>query len=313
MDPSSRPGDRPASSSLSPPDAAAAAQPQLSTPVAEGTDNETEYFPPLDETATVEPTLSQQPATATSTAAGAGGNLSRPPSAQGRTSRRRGTSNVSSHSGGGVGGPTASSSSLAPPPMLGESIRQPSIRIRRRTNSSARPRSAAGAAASTDNLSRTASASSTAAVASDPFTGRRRSLSQPERPPTTADTAAANSRQAPRRAPPTAMPRLTEEGTRPTAEELGVPRSAVQPPPPVSQGLRLSGDRTDEDDDVPAGQPGGRLQAMRTWSRLFRPRAQSQSAEDGDGVASEQSRPASGVPPDTYDERLVDYLDTVGE
>ena len=105
-----------------------------------------------------------------------------------------------------------------------------------------------------------------------------------------------------------AMPRLTEEGTRPTMEELG---AAYNEPISPAQSLpddRLDLSRNQTDPGVEDGPP--RLHRMRRMSRMFWPRRQ---AQDQQGVGEETGQPSATQEDQEYDEMLVDYLDTVGK
>lgn len=100
------------------------------------------------------------------------------------------------------------------------------------------------------------------------------------------------------------MPRLTEEGSRPTVDELGFdPRS---PSPQSLPDDRLELSRNQSAPGLSDGPP--RLQRMRNVSRFFWPRRgdQSSNASETDTRTDEEIQRQ-----DEYDERLVDYLDTV--
>lgn len=112
-----------------------------------------------------------------------------------------------------------------------------------------------------------------------------------------------------------AMPRLTEEGARPTMEDLGI---VDQPPPPAHSRPVSAVNADGEPIDLEAeGEDGGQgLRRMRTWSRIFRPRGQTIRSQDSERTSNDRAssdRPPSRINQEEYDERLVDYLDTVGK
>ena len=257
---------------------------QPSTPFAED-NTSTEYFPQLD----VPPSLLQQIPSNTGTT---------------RT-RPHSSSNVSSSMGD-----------------AGNTLRrQPSIRLRRRSSSArsnrpgtVRNEAPARGARSQDSLAggtknagdRSSFVGSSRSVSS---AGRPRSISQPERAHIPQDPLLARHS---RGVPQIVMPRLTEEGARPTMEELS---AASRPPSPVhslpERRLSLSRNQTG------TGPPDGpqRLQRMRNMSRFFRPRRQSQ--QGAPQIAQQEpeeasAREASARAEEEYNERLVDYLDTIG-
>lgn len=192
---------------------------------------------------------------------------------------------------------TTSHASLDRPDNNRRSSRNPSIRIARRSNASL------GGAASSRRTSVTESPLATPSDELPGFNfdrGRARSASQPERAPARTDPS--NLARHSRAVPQVAMPRLTEEGARPTMEELGVSESSAQRPPSPAVSLPTP---------VTASQPphAGR---MRRMSRFFWPGA------GGGGNSST----AASLPPDEaaaarrnaeYDDDMVDYLDTIGE
>lgn len=106
------------------------------------------------------------------------------------------------------------------------------------------------------------------------------------------------------------MPRLTEEGARPTMEELGVrndPPSPTQSLP--EQRLSLSRNQTEPE----LSDSSQRLQRMRKMSRFFWPRRQSQQPQDADTQEPQQEQGESSTrAEEEYNVRLVDYLDTIG-
>lgn len=169
-----------------------------------------------------------------------------------------------------------------------EQLRQPSIRIRRKSSTGTqRPVSNA----SLDALS------FSQGFHDDP--NRPRSLSQPERARLPQD-GPPNPRY-PRRVQDFAMPRLTEEGNRPTMEELGEARAASHGAP-LSPTASLPEHHT-YDDEPSESQDGRnhRFRGRKLWPGFGRkndrhatPNPQQQAEEE-------------------YDEALVDYLDTIGE
>lgn len=171
--------------------------------------------------------------------------------------------------------------------------RQPSIRIRRRTplNDATRPtRNSPFVQALVENRAHVATP--------DDFSGRPRSISQPERTHTLPDNA--NLARHSRRTPQVAMPRLTEEGTRPTMDELGVNQPPISPVRSLPENS-LSLQQTD---------PGVRTERMgpiRRVSRYFWPRRQPQALPQNELNSSPSTRAD-----EEYDAALVDYLDTIG-
>lgn len=255
--------------------------PQLGTPVEEGETN-TEYFPPLEPNI---PSLSAQ--------------SSNPRLLHGRP---HSTSNVSSQNRPrSASGQSAASGSLGDAaPVL---TRQPSIRIRRRSSSqrsqsSWRPRFNRK---SQQDLSG-AAGSSNAGGESSGSVRRPRSISQPEQVHVPQD-ASHTARRSRRAQPPVAMPRLTEEGSRPNMEELGLDGRSPSPQSLPDERLNLSRNQTEPSNGPP------RLQRMRNMSRFFMPRRQAEqdNQSEPDPRTDEEIRRQ-----DEYDERLVDYLDTVG-
>lgn len=191
------------------------------------------------------------------------------------------------------------------PDMSRRPSQTPSIRIRRRSNASLRapaerssfPDFAAQTQA--DPFGSTITTPNTPATARQQV-GRPRSSSHPERGEPRYD---ANIARHSRAVPQVAMPRLTEEGTRPTLEELGVtPSPAEHPLSPVQSLPQQSAPRHEQQHPADVGM-------VRKMSRFFRP---------GHGNANPPQDTASLAPAgsqyaDTeYDDHLVDYLDIVG-
>lgn len=165
---------------------------------------------------------------------------------------------------------------VAPPPRRPpvDQARLPSIRLRRTSN---------GSLYSDNGLS------------SEFDPNRPRSISQPERARVSdAPVLARHSR----RVPQIAMPRLTEEGARPSLAELGMDG----PTSPLSPAVSLP-------DQAHAREPDGdtsRLQRARKMSRMFWPGHRRQ------GEQSEATRPLTAEE-EEYAQELVDWLDVIGE
>lgn len=121
---------------------------------------------------------------------------------------------------------------------------------------------------------------------------RPRSISQPERARVYDNSALARHS---RRAPQTALPRLTEEGGRPSLAELG-----VDPTSPLSPSLSLPEQTTSRPDDLdnPTRMQRARALSRRLWPG-HRRNAHPDGPEDPDGKAE-------------YAQELVDWLDTIG-
>ncbi|KAL7928655.1 hypothetical protein V8C35DRAFT_317636 [Trichoderma chlorosporum] len=182
-----------------------------------------------------------------------------------------------------------------------ERTRQPSIRIRR---------SSSGASAASQAHLDYASESSDGETRRHGG-ARPRSISQPM---PAAQAYDGNVARHSRRVPQMALPRLTEEGSRPTLAELGVPAS------PISPSRSLPEDPLEDDNGrrMSAGsEPPKRLTRKRKLSRLFWPggslsrgsQAQAQAAP-GDTQAGNNAAPAQPQS-DEYGEDLVDWLDII--
>ncbi|KAJ4122788.1 hypothetical protein NW768_010232 [Fusarium equiseti] len=156
------------------------------------------------------------------------------------------------------------------PPV--DQARQPSIRIRRSSNGSVY-----------SNYS------------FDGFSddGRPRSVSQPERART--HDAPALARHS-RRLPQAAMPRLTEEGARPSMAELGISDDDRAMSPTASL----------PDDAIRPKQ--GRL---RRASRFFWPGNHRRQADNDTMAVPMRNRDDNPNPDDEYDQNLVDWLDVI--
>lgn len=254
------------------------------TPVAEGESN-TEYFPPLDPSA---PSLTTQPS-----------NLSLP------HGRPHSTSNLSHQNRArSPSAQSAASGSLdGTAPVL---TRQPSIRIRRR--SSSQRSTSSWRSRSTRRSQNRADAGGSGNTEAEPSgSGQRpRSISQPEQAHIPQDASLGRKRSK-RTQPPAAMPRLTEEGSRPTMEDLNMD-AGERPSSP--QSLSEDGYNLERNQTEPGPSNGPpKLSRMRTASRFFWPRR-----GDPDDEPEPDTRTEAEIRrQDEYDERLVDYLDTVGE
>lgn len=169
--------------------------------------------------------------------------------------------------------------------------RQPSIRISRSRNGSI-----GGASL------RSAGRDSVVFENNDPFAnrGRPRSVSQPERaqlPPQS------NLARHSRRVPQLAMPRLTEEGARPTMSELGI--------------LNIPGSPLSPSISLPEHTPGDGEEAGPERKRMPRARRMTRMLWPGNYRRRSAPDDAHAQPPqidysDEYAEQLVDWLDIIG-
>jgi hypothetical protein len=214
--------------------------------------------------------------------------------------------------------PTVSQGSGRPPPLYAQTSatpsdrptverdRQPSIRIRRSAASSLRSR-----ADSQGEPFPTFDGDYTGNFAND-SAGRPRSASQPERSHvTTPDpTLARHSR----RTPQIALPRLTEEGARPSMAELGLPGS------PLSPARSLPDNLSEEDDPAAAHdyqQARKRMQkrsrVSRMWPNSLRRNTHVHGNADDATVAvpMDPHSQARNSDQDEYGEELVDWLDII--
>lgn len=183
--------------------------------------------------------------------------------------------------------------------------RQPSIRIRRRGGSASSNRSAFEQALATGNFAGLEGGNAGSNV---DVQGRARSISQPERsyaPPQLPQAARHSRRQ-----PQVAMPRLTEEGNRPTMEELGVPAEAQ--PQPLSPTWSMPEQTCSNTEDPITGER--RAGPLRRMSNFLWPKrtVTSDSLPQQAGLAGAPSR-NNAITDDEYDAAIVDYLDTIGE
>ncbi|KAK7421473.1 hypothetical protein QQX98_002172 [Neonectria punicea] len=130
--------------------------------------------------------------------------------------------------------------------------------------------------------------------------GRPRSISQPER----AHVPDAGLARHSRRVPQIAMPRLTEEGGRPSMAELGMASTS-----PISPTMSLP-EHTISPTQGPAQDPipeRTRLQRARRLSRMFWPGHHQQS----EGHAAPPSQADDDDDDDEYNQELVDWLDII--
>ncbi|KAH7149034.1 hypothetical protein B0J13DRAFT_550526 [Dactylonectria estremocensis] len=171
-------------------------------------------------------------------------------------------------------------------PPLNEG-RLSSIRIRRSSNASLR-------SASNDQLAPNAGF----VTLDGAQRGRPRSISQPERAHVPDNIGLARHS---RRVPQIAMPRLTEEGGRPSAADLGLDTTSPISP---SRSLPEHGMSPIEDPYQNAA-PGGNTLQRRRLSRFFWPGHRRQA--DG----GEASAPQNQDPGDEYGQELVDWLDMI--
>ncbi|OAA63087.1 integral membrane protein [Cordyceps fumosorosea ARSEF 2679] len=178
-------------------------------------------------------------------------------------------------------------------PASRNSSRRPSIRIRRLSNASLNPLDADPVVAS--------SSSDAAAATGSARRSRPRSVSQPTLDAAARDGGGETARHS-RRVPQAALPRLTEEGTRPTMQELGITGTHLSPTtslPGTVAGQR----RASLDVDSSTSQQNRR----RRFSRMFWPGGNSGSQRRSQDTTSR----GSIYQDDEYDEHLVDLLDTI--
>jgi hypothetical protein len=194
-----------------------------------------------------------------------------------------------------------------------ESDRLPSIRIRRSRASSLRSRSNAP---TTEPFPSFDGDYTSNIQTADMAPGRVRSVSQPERNQLAQPdpVLARHSRHQPQ----IALPRLTEEGARPTMSELGI-QDAPLSPSRSHAGIMNFPDPVEEDEN-PA--PRKKLQRRTKVGRMLWPR-RNQNEEQADAAARDEYgqpvRPSlaannpNGRTQDEYDEQLVDWLDIIGK
>ncbi|KAI9155562.1 hypothetical protein HJFPF1_08147 [Paramyrothecium foliicola] len=202
--------------------------------------------------------------------------------------------------------PLTATASTTSTPQRPERDRQPSIRIRRSAASSLRSR-----AGSTGEPFPAFDGDYSSNHHQDVFqAGRPRAVSQPERTSIAVPepTLARHSR----RAPQIAMPRLTEEGSRPTMAELGLPGSPMSPSRSLPGSINYPPTETHDYAEARKKMQKRSMVSRMLWPTQFR-RNQSQAQFDHDAAAA---GPAPLVNPngrsqDEYDEELVDWLDII--
>ncbi|GJN76407.1 integral membrane protein [Purpureocillium lilacinum] len=177
-------------------------------------------------------------------------------------------------------------------PRLESTTSRPSIRIRRRSSVASNISS---------NVPPEAPVAAPAPTSSEGgyHGGRPRSISQPTSGARAVDAPpAARIRRMPAQA---ALPRLTEEGSRPTMAELGIPASP-SPLSPLSPTASMP-ERAHslEEAPEPAAVRGNRLRRV---SRLLMPGFSRRESQAGEVPAMTQAE-------DEYHDQLVDYLDTI--
>lgn len=104
------------------------------------------------------------------------------------------------------------------------------------------------------------------------------------------------------------MPRLTEEGNRPTLDELNISPSELDPRSPLSPSISMPerGQLGDgPQDGEPLQQQNSRPQRLRSATRRLWPGFGRRPAPQHPMDAQQQAE-------EEYDERLVDWLDTIG-
>jgi len=185
----------------------------------------------------------------------------------------------------------SSNASQNRPDLYRSQSRNPSIRIRRRSNVSLRPPSQRSSIA--ESIPENPDDAPTATLQLP--TGRARSVSQPERGTARADPVALARHS--RAVPQVAMPRLTEESTRPTMDELGFDRT---PPLERTPSPAVSLPEMSSENHHP-----GYLGRMRRMSKFFWPGGRADGGQPSQDAATAQRNAE-------YDDELVDFLDVVG-
>lgn len=167
-----------------------------------------------------------------------------------------------------------------------ENARLPSIRLRRSSNASL-----------SSSINANDQQHDGVSDGNDGFRGRPRSISQPERAHIPEVPGLARHS---RRVPQIAMPRLTEEGGRPSLAELGLDStSPISPIRSLPEGVSPGLDETSDLEE-------NRLQRSRKLSRLFWPRPRRHT------VGQDASAAQTANPDDEYAQELVDWLDIIG-
>ncbi|ATY65905.1 integral membrane [Cordyceps militaris] len=183
-------------------------------------------------------------------------------------------------------------------PASRNSNRRPSIRIRRLSNASLNPPSSDTAAAATTS----SSSSDALAAGAVPTSARRtrpRSISQPSLDAAGRDGDTARHS---RRTPQVALPRLTEEGSRPTMQELGIVGNPLSPT--TSLPTSITRQRPEPLSVDSSASPQNR---RRRLSRMFWPGANGAARRGSQETTSRGSMHQD----DEYEEHLVDLLDTI--
>ena len=198
--------------------------------------------------------------------------------------------NLRSNSGMGLNREVSNASSSGDRPR---SSRQPSIQIRRISNASMR-RTTSREGSNIQPFPAFESASDR--IGESSHGGRPRSISQPER------HAAGYDGMHSRRTPQIALPRLTEEGVRPSLDELGLSG-------PMSPARSLPEDTQSGPDEEITNSGPWTSRMLKKGGRVLWPVGRKKAA-------TIEGRDSTDLPPlrqDVYDAQLVDYLDTIGK
>ncbi|KAF7561191.1 hypothetical protein G7046_g2956 [Stylonectria norvegica] len=185
-------------------------------------------------------------------------------------------------------------------PAVDQGPRTPSIRIRRASNGSLWSLGGGGSRQHTSTAAANGYFGGFDGVGAGAGAGggRPRSISQPERAQVHDN---ANLARHSRRLPQIALPRLTEEGARPSLAELGIGGGSSSP---LSPTLSLPASPTQGFPPEPAAHNRTRMRRARNVSRIFWP---GHHKREGD-------QPHTPLPPDPDDEyaqELVDWLDII--
>ena len=204
-----------------------------------------------------------------------------------------------------LGNRPASAAASLDAPGAPDPSRQPSIRIRRLSSTASVASHASSAYETAPDMqipdARNAGTSHTG--------GRPRSLSQPGPAPPPAAYgdagAAARARNTRRAMPQIALPRLTEEGSRPTMAELGM-GSTSPLSPSMSMPTAPAFERSHSDAEAGYDEETNKRPRRRTIvGRILRPGFRRSSVQP----LATQAGPA---PSDEYNQELVDWLDIIG-
>lgn len=107
----------------------------------------------------------------------------------------------------------------------------------------------------------------------------------------------------------TSLPRLTEEGSRPTMAALGLVAAPRPQRPSITQSDPAADDGEHEEKNIQeAGPSHERRNQLRRVSRFFWPNLARRGSVDPGSVTSAETRHD-----DEYHEELVDWLDIIGE